>query len=231
MKKLIFIFLAVMFLFVAVGTASGTQIWDNPDYVASTGLNLGAKGMEFYGTEGWTIIDPFQINLMYQAGIENGAIDAFNSYDPNDTWDVNFSDNNEYVLNVQLSGLPTYVYPAQMQEGESGIQWTLTGWGQTIFAGDIVDQHDGTLFLRVLPTATYRPFPNDPLVNDVEVFDGNVDSEILGYVFHGDLSGLENMDGSSLDVRLQPVPEPATMLLLGSGLIGLLGFRRRSRKG
>lgn len=49
---------------------------------------------------------------------------------------------------------------------------------------------------------------------------GPLDS--FGYVMAGNLLDVE--------IQIDPIPEPATMLLLGSGLIGLAWFRRKVKK-
>jgi hypothetical protein len=49
-----------------------------------------------------------------------------------------------------------------------------------------------------------------------------------GYVRIDDGNG--GWDVFELNVDIEPVPEPATMLLLGSGLVGLAGFRRKKFK-
>ena len=45
-------------------------------------------------------------------------------------------------------------------------------------------------------------------------------------------SGLGNSWGSSFiaEATTAPIPEPTTMLLFGTGLLGLLGFRKKYRK-
>ena len=242
MKKLITI-CAVVTMILAVGgvaqadwTAAAT-VRDESFYVASTGLTLGdvitIHSGEDYELSGHEITNDIQINLEYQAGILDEDIANINTYfypadaafppgHDDGTWATNFADNEEYLFNIDLEGeLTIYEYEGLTETvGGTDIKWTITGWHQTILAGDIVGNE-----LVVVPTGTYRPFVGDPDVNNVEVFDGDLDTEVLGYTFTGAAGDIGS--GTVLGVHL--VPEPGTMVLLALGGIGTLIRRRRRR--
>ncbi len=221
MKKIIVVCVAIGMMLALNGLVEA-GITDRPEYKPSTDLVLGAWGSEWGGSMGFVIADPFQLNLLYQPGVLNSDIDAINDYDPYGTWTVNFSDNVEYVLNINLAGLPVYTYPAG-NAAEPGIQWTLTGWHQTILAGKVV-VGSGSVFLEVVPKSTYRPFPDDPPVNDVEVFSGNVACEVLGYTFYGNLNDIG--EGSRLEVSLIPAPGAVLLGTIGVSIVGWLRRRK-----
>ena len=209
MKRLLTFCVVVFVLTFSCLVQAGT-IASDPDYKASTNLSIGALVTIREGTQweltGYEISEEFQLNLLYQAGILDSDIDNINHYWDPMGWTYNFGDNDEYVLNVSaMGGLKIYEYDG-MQETTGGpeTKWTLTGWHQTILAGDIIDNGDGTITLQVLPIGTYRPFVGDPPVNNVEVFDGDVDCEVLGYTFTGSIGDIG--DGSVLSVILVPAP-------------------------
>jgi len=227
----------------ATGVARGdwtgaATVRDESFYVPSSDLTLGAYTNTHSNAraEGYVIANPFQINLEYQAGILEADIANINTYlypanaafppgHSDGTWTKNYSDNDQYILTVDCDGgAPVYTYGEQDPVIDPTIDWALTSWGQTILAGDIVSETGG-VYLRVQPAGTYRPFVADPPVNDVEVFDGTLACEVLGYHVCGTCSGIG--EGSALTAEL--VPEPASMSLLALGGLGVL-IRRRRRK-
>jgi hypothetical protein len=206
-------------------------------YVASSPLTLGAytSTHPHAGAAGFTVTSPFQINLEYQAGVMDADIANLNTYlfpanaaypanHHNGTWALNYTDCEEYILSIDASGsVPIYTMGETTPVIDPSVQWTLTSWGQTLLAGDIVAQGSG-VFLRVQPTGMYRPFDGDLHVNDAEVFHGNVACEVLGYTFNGPVG--EIGAGANLDPVL--TPEPATLALLAAG--GGLALVRRIRR-
>jgi len=100
-----------------------------------------------------------------------------------------------YVVTISESGgLPAWSYSDLEEDVDADLQWTITGWGQTILGGSIEAG-------RLVVTTDYRPFDADAYVNNVEVFEGNILQEVIAYTFDGAASDIGA--GTQLGVELR----------------------------
>jgi len=193
------------------------------NYRASTNITVGAAlAANAYHEAGFEWANAaFQINLLRTAGVT-----AYNTVNPPagsvEHWNGdrsvgstgqmtagNWTDPGDYSLVVNTAGnMKVYTYASAANGGstyveESGTQWTITGWGQTVLRGSVTTV--GSLTTLTVANQEYRPFPADLSVNPQEAFYGSMKTELVSYSFSGTLGA-----GTALTATIDTANSDAT---------------------
>lgn len=156
-------------------------IRDHDGYAASSGFALGPAATNPFGDNcasfKWAT-SPLQFNLEYEARFAligsafTGSVAAtqnyWNAFAGRSLPDGNWVDPDNYIISIctpATTSMTMGVYGGSPASSTvQNIQWTVTGWGQTILAGTVAESN-GEVKLNVIG---YFPFPGEADTNAQE---------------------------------------------------------------